>query len=236
MQSEPMAEVDEVALRGYVICTAPRSGSNWLGQLLSSTGVLGHPLEYFNAPGRRRISDPSFPGQPEDQVQRVLTSGRTANGVYCVKMFAVQFRKVARSIRLTRKLPELRFVTLTRRDTLGQAISWARALQTEQYRGTQAVRSAPVYNKRAIARQLTEILDEYRAWAGYFARTGPPAAELVYEDLIGDPQGDVDRIAALFGIAAKLRPEAIDLTIQRDALSEDWRRRFIQEMGDPDRL
>jgi trehalose 2-sulfotransferase len=234
MNSEP--ETGGAELRGYVICTAPRSGSNWFGQILSSTRVLGNPLEYFNAPGRRRISDPDFPGRPRDQVQRVLTSGRTANGVYGVKLFAVQFRKVSRSIRLTQELPSLHFVRLVRRDVLGQAISWARALQTEQYRGTQEARGAAIYNRRAIARQLADILDEYRAWAGYFARTGPPAAELVYEDLIADSQGGVDRIAALFGVTAALSLESVDLHVQRDALSEDWRRRFIQEMGDPDRL
>ncbi|TPL71848.1 hypothetical protein FJ941_28635 [Mesorhizobium sp. B2-3-13] len=40
-------------MRGYSICTSPRSGSNFLCQHLSSTGVLGHPLEYFNGRGRR---------------------------------------------------------------------------------------------------------------------------------------------------------------------------------------
>jgi LPS sulfotransferase NodH len=231
-----MSNPDGGETRGYVICTVPRSGSNWLGQLLSSTGVLGHPLEYFNAAGRRQISDPSFPGRPKDQVQRILTSGRTVNGVYGVKMFAVQFHKVSRKIRLTQELPRLRFITLARRDVLGQAISWTRALQTEQYRGTQKIRRAPVYDKRAITRQLRIILDEYRVWAEYFARTGPPAAELAYEDLIDDPRGGVDRIAALFGVTATLSRDGVDLNVQRDALSQEWRRRFIDDMGDPDRL
>lgn len=37
--------------RGFAICTAPRSGSNFLSQLVASTGQLGRPREYFNGPG-----------------------------------------------------------------------------------------------------------------------------------------------------------------------------------------
>src|SRR5262245_10046452 len=119
-------------LRGYAICTAPRAGSNWLCQLLASTGVLGRPLEYFNASARRQLDDPTYPDDPRGQVARILTMGRTPNGVYGVKLFASQFRAVAGSVRLSRELPGLRFVYLRRRDVLGQAISWVRGLQTNQ--------------------------------------------------------------------------------------------------------
>jgi LPS sulfotransferase NodH len=44
--------------RGYAICTSARSGSNWLCYLLSSTGQLGHPREYFNVEARRRNTPP----------------------------------------------------------------------------------------------------------------------------------------------------------------------------------
>ncbi|MGP8122502.1 MAG: Stf0 family sulfotransferase [Xanthobacteraceae bacterium] len=41
---------EKLADRGYAICTMPRSGSNFLCQLLASSGCLGRPLEYFNGP------------------------------------------------------------------------------------------------------------------------------------------------------------------------------------------
>ena len=58
------ANTAEAAVRGYAICTAPRSGSNFLCQLLAGTGLLGRPLEYFNGPGRRYFDDPSYPDDP----------------------------------------------------------------------------------------------------------------------------------------------------------------------------
>ena len=64
-------------MHGYAICTAPRSGINYLGQLLESTGVLGRPREYFNAQGRRNVDDPTFPDDPREQIQRVKTADRS---------------------------------------------------------------------------------------------------------------------------------------------------------------
>src|SRR5215217_5359781 len=81
----------EKADRGYAICTSGRSGSNLLGQYLSSTGVLGHPLEYFNGAGRRMLDYPDFPDEPAQQADWILTVGATSNGIYGVKIFPWQF-------------------------------------------------------------------------------------------------------------------------------------------------
>src|SRR5262245_17621088 len=176
------------ALRGYVICTVPRAGSNFFGQLLSSTGVLGHPLEYFNGPGRRELTDPSYPDDPREQVERILTMGRTPNGIYGVKLFAPQFREVEDRIWLSRDLPNLHFIFLRRQDVLGQAISWARALQTQQYRATQSPRGDASYDRALILEQIRQIVVEYSQWSAYFARTGISPLEIRYEDLLDDPR------------------------------------------------
>ena len=232
------ANGDVHALRGYAICTVPRSGSNWLGQLLGSTGVLGNPLEYFNGPGRRQLTDPSYPDDPQQQVERVLTMGKTPNGIYGVKLFAPQFQEIESRVRLSRDLPNLRFIFLRRQDVLGQAISWARALQTHQYRTTQAVQGDMFYDPALILDRIRQIFLEYSQWSAYFARTGMSPIEILYEDLLDDPWPAVDRIAGLFGHRrdVQIRPDRIDIEIQRDAVNEEWRRRFLAEAGDRDRL
>jgi trehalose 2-sulfotransferase len=228
----------QCAPRGYAICTAPRSGSNWLGQLLQSTGVLGTPLEYFNGPARRILDDPTYPDDPNRQVERVLTMGRTPNGVYALKIFANQFRAIESHIRLTRALPNLRFVFLRRRDVLGQAISWSRALQTNQYRSTQPVSGPATYDRGAIAERLRVIVEEYALWQSYFARNGLSPIEVTYEDLPHTAQVLCRKLAKLLGVKGKvvIQPKLIDLVIQRDDQSEQWRRRFVEEEGNPDRL
>lgn len=46
--------------RGYLVCSTQRSGSTYLCQLLASTGVLGRPLEFFEA--RAETGLPPHPG------------------------------------------------------------------------------------------------------------------------------------------------------------------------------
>jgi LPS sulfotransferase NodH len=219
--------------RGYAVCTQPRSGSNLLCQYLSSTGRLGHPLEYFNAPGRRALGLPDFPDSPVEQIQQILRIGAT-DDIYALKLFASQFEIVSKAIRWTEMLPNLHFVYLSREDVLGQAISWARATQTEQYRSTQQAVSVAVYDAEWIHSRLHTILHERALWEGYFARTGIIPLRIVYERFVEDPAMHVARVAALMKVAdAAIDARKIDLTIQRNAISDEWRRRFRDDYGDP---
>ena len=222
--------------RGYAICTSPRSGSNFLCQLLSTTGVLGHPLEYFNGPARRVLTDPSYPQEPAEQIAWILQRGATPNGVFGVKLFAEQHDAVAAQLPWTRALPNQRFVYLARQDLLGQAISWARALQTSQYRSTQPIQGVAVYDGALIRNRIEAIARECARWSMFFARTGIEPVRLLYEDIVKRPQEAVDRVAALVGLErpAIVVPSGLDLAIQRDGVTDEWRARFCAEQGDPD--
>lgn len=225
-------------MRGYAICTQPRSGSNLLCQCLASTGLLGNPLEYFNGPGRRALGMPDYPDDPQQQAQLALQLGATANGVYGLKLFAYQHAAIAHSICWTEVFPNLRFIYLERRDRLGQALSWARALQTDQYRSTQTVGREPAYAARDIQDRLRALAGERAHWDAFFTRMGVDPLRVVYEDFAAQPAVDVMRIAALMDVDAPVAidPGKVDLNVQRDRLSESWRQRFLAEFGDPNRL
>jgi LPS sulfotransferase NodH len=214
---------------GYAICTSPRSGSNFLGQLLESTEMLGRPLEYFNGAGRRALGMDGYPDDPILQLQKILTAGSTGNGVYALKIFAYQF-DIARESQWTRRLPNLAFVHLLRRDILGQALSWARARQTRQFRSTQAPRGRAQFDGELIRACLTDVVREQARWAQYFAETGVPALTLYYEDVLKDPSVAVAAVAAHIGVdAPPPRLERLDVAIQRDDESDRWRARFLAE-------
>ena len=223
--------------RGYAICTQPRSGSNLFCQYLSSTNQLGYPLEYFNGPGRRALGLPDFPDAPELQIDAILHMGATSNGVYAVKLFASQFATFSRRVRWMDLLPNLHFVYLSRDDLLGQAISWSRALQTSQYRSTQSATQIAVYNADHIRSQLLTIVRERAQWEVFFARTGIEPLRIIYERFLENRSSHVGLVADLVGVENPVVDQGkIDLVIQRDAVTEEWRQRFRAESGDPNML
>jgi hypothetical protein len=156
-----MTERSDPANRGYAICTSGRSGSNLLCQYLSSTGMLGNPLEYFNGSGRRLLGYPEYPDDPSGQIDWILTTGATPNGIYGLKIFPAQAEVVEKSIRWTELLPDLKFVLFKRRDMLGQAISAVRALQTEQWRASMPARGPAMYDGAQIYERL-QSADNHR--------------------------------------------------------------------------
>jgi len=229
MSAAPPADAP---LRGYAICTTPRSGSNFLCTLLEGTGRLGHPVEYFNARARRRRGLADYPEDPELQLNKVLDLGVTPNGVYGLKIFAFQFDEV-KATRWSEVLPNLSFVHLERDDLLGQAISMVRAAQTDQWRSDEPISGEAHYDPAAIGKALRAAAMDQARWRFWFARTGIEPVRLRYEEIIDDPQPAVDAIAALVDVAAPLSVRAGDapVSVQRDALSEQWRARFIREYG-----
>jgi LPS sulfotransferase NodH len=223
----------ELSARGYAICAEPRSGSTYLGQLLSSTGQMGRPREYFHSDAMRKHVDPDYPEAPEAQLQRALELGTSANGVYGLKVFAEHFDHAAPS-RWAARLPNLTFVFLERRDLLGQALSLARALTTGQYSSRGAPQGEPLYDRGLINNCLVGLVRNLARWRFFFAVNGIDPLVLQYEDIMARPLEAVAAIAQRIGLSGQLAVDfdAVGLQIQRDALTEAWRRRFLEESRD----
>lgn len=217
-------------VRGYAICTIPRSGSNFLCQILAATGVMGRPLEWFNGPGRRALDHPDYPDEAELQLSAIRDLGATGNGVYGLKLFPEQFAAVEH-LRWVERLPGLCFVHLRREDMLGSALSWARALQTGQYRSTAPRFAESVYDAALIARCLGDLARNEARWRLWFAQNGLRPLVLDYARVIADPLAAVQAVADLLGLdgPVTLGPDGVDLRIQADAETDIWRRRFIEE-------
>lgn len=223
-----------LANRGYMLCATPRTGSNYLCQLLTSTDVLGKPVEYFNVSPRRRTHDPKYPSDPRLQLRIVRSWGATQNGIYGVKLLSTQFRFLAGRIDPFRDLPNLSLVRLERRDLLGQAISLMRARQTRQYVASLAPVATPTYDPEGIRSCLRQLQDQRMAWDEIMNRLGVQPLFFHYEDIVDNPQGTVDQIAALLGLAlpVPIDPTLVTYRIQRDGINAEWRRRFLIETSD----
>ena len=217
-----------------MICATPRSGSNYLSQLLASTGVLGNPREYFNASGRRRYDDPAYPDDPHQQLTQVLTTGRTANGIYAVKTHYFQIAALKQFVDPTRELPHLRFIVLDRQDVLRQAVSWSRARQTGQIRAADPIRQAASYDQGHIRESLIRLMGQRAKWEKKLQALNARPLHLSYETIMHAPQQAVDRVADFMRIGERPRIDLshVSVTIQRDQTTEDWCARFLAETGD----
>lgn len=215
-------------LTGIAICGEPRSGTTYLADLMTSTGRLGKPFEWFqDGPVAARAEK-----NPQLELRAMMAKAKTANGVYGIKIFSQQF-DLAERTRWADLLPNLHFVHIERRDLLAQAISHVRAMQTKQFYTTQVPIKEPHYDPRAISRKLSEIAHNQARWRIWFARNGIVPLALTYEQLCDDGQAAIDSVCALIGHApAPINTDAIKSEILRGTESDDWKRRFVEDMTD----
>lgn len=244
--------------RSYVIASLPRSGSTLLARALWDTGVAGAPGEYFNprhmadffrrwgrvrpsAVARLVLAGPRVWQQSgtwrslsiPDYV-RALKRHRTGpNGVFGVKL---HYRHLQQSFLepghdVDELLEQPRWIWLVRRDHVGQAISYVRALQTDAWREDAGARGEIHYDFERIARRLEDLRARERAWEHWLAEHGIEPLRLVYEGFVASYASTVRTVLRYLEIA-----EASAVTVpppplrrQADALSEDWGERFRRD-------
>jgi trehalose 2-sulfotransferase len=239
----------------FFICHTLRCGSTLLCDALSSTGVAGHAEEYF--PERARdgtvfvaigaaLKDPStwrfdWTTTPFEQcLDQVFRSGTTSNGVFASKVKWPNMPYLGEMLdglpgrhdlslkeRLDAIFPNLRYVWVTRRDKVRQAISLVRARQSSQWTSmsTQEGRSSAAdYNFHIVDIALRGIVQEECAWEEYFTQAGITPFTVVYEDLVRNYEATVRRLLDHLEIelpASYVFPTP-RLDKQSDAVSEVW--------------
>ncbi|MDT8343383.1 MAG: Stf0 family sulfotransferase [Thermohalobaculum sp.] len=224
--------------RTIVVTGMQRAGTNYLCSLIANTGVLGRPTEYFTR-GVALKHDPVRGGDIAVQVTFPNTVGRTPNGIAAMKLFPFNWDEIAPYVNLFEFYPDPVFVHASRRDLLGQAISFTRALQTGQWAAANVQQFEPHFSAEAIHEALMSLVVGEARLRAYFARNQIAPIEVVYEDLLGheaDVLGEIARRVGLDEADCRFDPPATDLKVQRDDLNADWRARFLRERGDPNRL
>ncbi len=185
----------------YLICATPRSGSSLLCEALRNTGKAGRPEEFFlprNEPvwqGRWNTSTYA------EYLAEAIKQGTTPNGVFGAKImwgyfddFASKlpqlagFKASSNHALMTSIFPNLHYIWIRRRDKVRQAISHAKARQTNVWRLETAIatlsRNEPTFFFEQIDFMIREIEAHEAAWQHYFAESGIQPLVVVYEDLV----------------------------------------------------
>jgi LPS sulfotransferase NodH len=230
----------------YIVAATPRTGSSLLCEGLAATGVAGRPNEFFAPDFRtmwRREWGLDDSASISAYVETALRQGTSSNGV---RAFKIQWMHVAPlslelgwpgSDVLAWLLPGAKFVNIVRRDRRAQALSWFRAIETnEWWRFDNApAPMAPALDLDTVLRLEAHIKRQQAAWRNYFAARVVVPLTVEYEALDHDYRGEVARVLQFLGLDAS-HAEAIPqprLTRQADAVTTHWRR-HLDLMADQD--
>jgi LPS sulfotransferase NodH len=237
--------------RCYVVCAIPRSGSNLLTDGLHATRRAGRPKQFFLQKfearyGAKHELDPSV--DYLGYVRGIVNARATCNEVFGFKLmswylddFLARLRKTGAfgnsetsDLDLLRNaFPRLQFVHIVRRNKLRQALSKARAVQTNLWKVQQgkSVQGKPHFDLNLIEDCLKDGEQQEKIWDRFFQRIGIEPFRVEYEVLCADYEGTIHAVLDFLKISLPRRARiGAPLTIkQSDEVSHSWEERFLKE-------
>lgn len=222
--------------KSYVVASSYRSGSEYLCWKLWQTGLLGAPSEVLNPGGElSTLMTRVAASSPADYIAKLIARRASRNGVFGIKAHFHHFEAFLKEYpTLPEVLAPLTFIRLSRRDKVAQAVSMAKALQTDQWtsRAEEASLLQLRYDRETINRCLQEVEQQDLNWRRWFEAHDISPVEISYEELTADPAGVVRRIVQCLGVDND-EPDAVDVPPaekQANEINQEWIERFRQEM------
>lgn len=231
-------EVDKPPRIRYIVLFTPRSGSSLLTDLMSSTGVLGQPGEWFNhdLASRARNTLPGGANTPEEFVRKIQSYRTTGNGVFGAQLVWPHLANVIEAGCEKWLVGDDEFIVVhLRQNIVAQAVSLYLAAESGYFHSSQAgnARYLPSYHANAIATHLGKLLDQEKSLSAYLQ--AHPFNRLqfsFYEELAENPKRSVERIAAFVGVSGSF--DAIHSPRQKIAtgINAEFEQRFREECAE----
>lgn len=239
----------------FTIWFSQRNGSSLLCEGLTSTGVAGKPGEHFLGPANTSLLDFYKAKGYKELQQKIWQRGMTVNGVFGMKIQAPKKNKDS-TINQLAKFPGLhepnptnhkvwenafpngKHIFLTRRNKVRQAVSWWKAIVTEEWhRENGKVRPYSIsdikdkYNFAAIRHLLIEATFLENRIQDFLDEGNIVPLTIVYEDFIKQYEKTIRSIIDFLEITETTysvgKPNYEQLA---DEVSEEWIERFRDEM------
>jgi LPS sulfotransferase NodH len=220
----------------YMVCALPRSGSSLLCELLCNTEHAGAPTEFFDRETMERFQRAWGVDSFDAYVAALLAKKTSPNGVFGFKVHWEQFADTLVELDVLALFPNLRFVHIDRTDRVRQAVSFARALQTNQWASDHPVRNdRPMFDRAQIDDCLRRIRRGEEMWGRFFEQNRISPLRVVYADLVARPQPTLLGVLRHLGVtgSTNLASPPPTLKKQADALSDEWVRRYRSSGDDP---
>jgi trehalose 2-sulfotransferase len=233
--------------RFYCLCFSCRSGSTLLANDLMRSG-LGAPFEYFHVEEQAEAND--RPLELEQKVDDRPLAQRiwelvdsSEGGVFGFKIALNQLHWLTQRLRregdlsvtddLRTVFPRLRFVTIRRTDKVGQAVSYWRALMTDQWHDDARTSPSPLrrpdYDFEAIRETLLAVVTEDWLWDAYFDANGIECHHVVYEQY---NRSRVSNLEAIFDFLGVARPPVVPVVDGTNVMRDDWSEEVVKRVWD----
>jgi trehalose 2-sulfotransferase len=233
----------------YVICAVQRSGSFLLCEALKNTGLAGFPEEYFlngegweDSPWARQHGVKSR----RDYLDLVFEQGTSSNGVFGTKVMWNYFQTMLKSLQelpeytglnasqlMASLFPNVHYIWIIRRDKVRQAVSWAKAGQTDVYALHKGESPAPTREPTfdfAFIDQLYHLIEEGEAgWQRFFEACGVQPFKVAYEELVEAYEPTALRTLDYLNISYPKNLVFGERRMQKqaDALNDFWAEKYI---------
>jgi LPS sulfotransferase NodH len=235
----------------YVICAVQRSGSFLLCEALKNTSLAGVPEEYFlnNEEG---WEDGTWARQHgvktrADYLNLVFEKGTTPNGVFGTKVMWNYFLTMVKNLQelpayqgmeapqlMASLFPNVHYIWIVRRDKVRQAVSWAKAGQTDVYgwpKGeTPVPKREPFFDFEFMDLLHNLIIEGEVCWQSFFEACGVQPFKVEYENLVEAYEPTALRILDYLKVSypKNLAFGERRLQKQADALNEAWVKKYIE--------
>jgi len=234
--------------RSYTIWFSQRTGSTLLCKALESTGIAGMPVESLE----HRDLFIKYRDNPLDLQEHLWMTNSTPNGVCGLKVSFYEPR-IQQVVDLFSRLPgrldanrgrvgiwekafpNHRHIMMTRRNKVRQAVSWWKAIQSQEWHRVSGEHPKPAdladkYHFDAINQLFTESSMREAGIQEFLSEGGIIPLTVVYEDFILDYEGTVRTVLDYLGLDSKTAVVSPPYFSRlADEVSEAWAQRFRAE-------
>jgi LPS sulfotransferase NodH len=221
--------------KSYIVASSYRSGSQYLCWRLWQTGLLGAPSEVLNPTSELRVLMNRFKASsPADYIAKLIARRTSRNGVFGMKAHFHHFEAYQKEYpELLEVLAPTTYIYISRQDRIAQAVSMAKALQTDAWtsRMEEGPKPVMVYDREMIAHCLVDIEQQDVTWRRWFETHKVAPFHVTYDDLTADAAGVVRGIVERLGVENDERDE-VDVPPakkQADETNQEWIERFERE-------
>ena len=227
-----------------VICMTPRSGSTFFSEALKKTKSLGNPGEWFNPHDGKNIEQmvDRYGAQSREEVlDGIYNFSATDNGVAVVKGDFFQCLPFMYDGLINRHFDYVRWVYLTREDTLAQAVSRYIGTVTGSWSSAQKAEQSEVpYDPELIEKQVDFLIDMESGWKRFFATRHIRPLPMSYEQLTKSLPKKIEQICKFMSIEPVHKITDADLSLKKQGtdrniemvqrFAAEYKKTFNQEL------